>query len=86
MICSDLRNMDKIATESLDFLLFIYHFTESNFRNRIEVVKNVSKTRELPVLVISLVSDKNNGFSSFVDDDVAVSLPGQEGILEIDIQ
>lgn len=86
VICSDLRNMDKIATESLDFLLFIYHFTESNFRNRIEVVKNVSKTRELPVLVISLVSDKNNGFSSFVDDDVAVSLPGQEGILEIDIQ
>ncbi len=85
VICSDLKNMDKIATESLDFLIFIYHFTETNFPNRIEEVKNVSKTRKLPVLVSSLVSDKNNGFSSFVDDDVVVSLPRKEGILEIDI-
>ncbi len=86
VICSDLRNMDKIATESLDFLIFIYHFTESNFPNRIEVVKNVSKTRKLPVLVSSLVSDRNNGFSSFVDGDIVVSLPSKEGILEIDIR
>jgi hypothetical protein len=37
------------------------------------------------VLVSSLVSDKNSGFSSFVEGDVVVSLSGREGILEVEI-
>lgn len=86
VICSDLRRMDKISTNSLDFLVFVYHFTDSNFSRVMRLVKNVSKARRLPILASSLVSDKNHGFSSFVNRDVVVSLSGQEGILEIEIQ
>jgi len=85
-ICYDLAHMDKIPTGGLDFLLWIYHFTEDNFPRRIQMVKDISRTRGLPVLVSSLVSDKNSGFSSFVDGDVVASLPRQEGILEVEIE
>jgi len=85
-ICYDLAHMDKIPTGGLDFLLWIYHFTEDNSPRRIQMARDVSRSRGLPVLVSSLVSDKNNGFSSFVDGDVVVSLPRQEGILEVEIE
>jgi predicted amidohydrolase len=84
VICCDLAHMDKIPTDNLDFLLFVYHFTEDNFPRVIGAVKEVSKARGLPVLASSLVSDKNNGFSSFTDGDVIVSLSDQEGILEVE--
>lgn len=86
VICLDLPHIDTIPTDDLDFVLFIYHFTDNNFTRVIQVVKDVSKARRLPVLVSSLVSDKNSGFSSFVDGDVVVSLPRQEGILEVEIE
>jgi predicted amidohydrolase len=85
VICSDLRHIDEISTDGLDFILFVYHFTDDNFPRVIGEVKNVSQTRGLPVLVSSLVSDKNSGFSSFVEGDVVVSLSGREGILEVEI-
>jgi len=85
VICSDLRHIDEIPTNSLDFILFIFHFTNNNFTRVMRMVKNLSKARELRVLVSSLVSDKNIGFSSFVDGDVIISLPRQEGILEVEI-
>jgi len=86
VICSDLRQMDKIPTNCLDFLIFVYHFTDSNFSRVISEIKNVSKARKLPVLASSLVSDENNGFSSFVNGNVVVSLPRQEGVLEVEIE
>jgi predicted amidohydrolase len=86
VICFDLPHMDKIPTDNLDFILFIHHFTDNNFTRVMQEVKSVFKARELRVLVSSLVSDKNIGFSSFVDGDVVVSLPRQEGILEVEIE
>lgn len=86
VICYNLPHMNKIPTENLDFLLFVYHFTEDNFPRVIGAVKEVSTTRGLRVLSSSLVSDKNNGFSSFVDGDLIVSLSEQEGILEVEIE
>jgi len=86
VICYDLPHIDKIPTVYLDFLLFIYHFTEDNFSRVIQTVKEVSKARGVQVLTSSLVSDKNNGFSSFVNGDVVVSLPREEGILEVEIE
>jgi predicted amidohydrolase len=86
LICYDLEHMDKIPTDNLDFLLFIYHFTQDNLPRVMQVVKKVSKMKELPLLASSLVSDRNNGFSSFVYGDVTVSLPEQEGILEVEIE
>jgi len=85
VICSDIRHMNKIPTDGLDFLAFIYHFTDNNFPGVMSSARNVSKERKLPVLVSSLVSDRNNGFSSFVNSDVVVSLSKLEGILEIEI-
>jgi len=85
-ICYDLPHMDKIPTEVLDFLVFVYHFTEENFSRVMQVIKEVSRTRGLRVLASSLVSDKNNGLSSYVDGDVIVSLSTREGILEVEIE
>jgi predicted amidohydrolase len=86
VICHDLRHMDEISTENLDFLLFVYHFTESNFPRVIKEVKEVSVARKLRVLASSIVSDMNNGCSSFVDGQVVVSLSDQEGVLELEIE
>jgi len=85
-ICYDLAHIDKIPTDNLAFLLFIYHFTEDNFPRVMGAVKEISKTRRLKVLASSLVSDQNNGFSSYVDGDVVVSLSNREGILEVEIE
>jgi hypothetical protein len=86
VICYDFAHMNEIPTDNLDFLLFVYHFTEDNFPRVVGELKEVSKARGLRVLASSLVSDKNNGFSSFVDGDVIVSLSDQEGILEVEIE
>ena len=86
VICSDMRHIDKTPTDGLDFFLFIFHFTPDNFDRVIGQVKQVSNTRNIRVLVSSLVSDKNSGYSSFVAGDVIVSLPSQEGILEIELE
>ena len=86
VICHDLPHMNEISTKDLDFILFIYHFTENNFPRIIEEIKEVSVTRRLQVLASSLVSDMNNGFSSFIDGHVIVSLSDQEGILEVEIE
>lgn len=86
VICYDLPHMDEIPTDNVDFLLFIYHFTDDNFSRVMQEVKKVSKARGLRVLASSLVSDKNSGLSSFVDGDVIVSLPRREGILEVEIE
>jgi predicted amidohydrolase len=85
VVCFDLPHMDQIPTQGLDFLLFIYHFTRENLSRVLPLVRDVSRARGLPVLASSLVSDKNDGFSSYVNGDVVVSLPRQEGILEVEI-
>ena len=86
VICYDLPHVDRIPTDNLDFLVFIYHFTEENLARVMGLVKQVSRTRSLRVLASSLVSDRNNGCSSYVDGDVVVSLPSREGILEVEIE
>lgn len=85
LICYDLPHLNAIPTEGLHFLLFIYHFTEKNFSRVAGEIKEVSFSRKLPVLACSLVSDMNNGFSSYVNGHVIVSLSNQEGILEVDM-
>lgn len=85
IICSDIRRVDEISTEDLDFVVFVYHFTEENYRRVISEAKNVAKERNLPILASSWVSDKNNGFSSYIDAEKIISLPAVEGILEIEL-
>lgn len=85
LICSDIRQMDKIPTDGLDFLVFVYHFTKENFERVISQVKAVSRERHIPIVASSLVSDKNNGFSSIVNNEIVASLSDKEGILEIEL-
>lgn len=85
LICYDLPHISEIPTDHLDFLLFIYHFTENNFARVIDEVKAVSQARNLRVLASSLISDMNNGFSSYIDGQDVVSLSNTEGILEVEI-
>lgn len=85
LICSDIRQMDKISTDGLDFLVFVYHFTEENFERVISQVKAVSKERHILIVASSLVSDKNNGRSSIVAGEIVASLSDKEGILEIEL-
>lgn len=85
LICYDLRHVDRITTEDLDFLAFVYHFTDENFPRLMSMLKEVSRARGLPILASSLVSDVNNGHSSYVVGEAVVTLPNQEGILEVEV-
>ena len=85
LICYDLPHITSISTDHLDFLLFIYHLTEENLARVMGEIKVISRERSLPVLVSSLVSDKNNGFRSFICRDTVISLANQEGILEVNL-
>ena len=86
LIYYDLPHTDSIPTDHLGFLLFIYHFTQENLAHVMGAIQEVSKERSLIVLASSLVSDKNNGFSSYVNCDTVISLSSHEGVLEIDIE
>lgn len=46
-----------------------------------KIVKEVKK----PILVSSILSDKNIGFSTYIDENKTRSLSGYEGILELEI-
>jgi len=83
-ICFDFAHLDQFPTHDLDFLLFIYHFTQQNHARVLEEVKKASQSRSLPVLVSSLVSDQNNGCSAYVEGDKVISLSEREGILEVE--
>jgi predicted amidohydrolase len=85
IICSDIRRMNTISTDSLDFIVFVYHFTHENFKRVTDELKAVSRERLLPIVVSSLVSDKNAGFSSLVNGQTIASIPDKEGILEIEL-
>ena len=85
IICTDLRYIEKIPTAGLDFLLFIFHFSDYNFDKAMNDVKKISFERNIPIIISSLVSDKNIGHSSYVNNNTVISLPSDEGILEIEI-
>lgn len=85
IICTDLRHIEEIPTDNLDFIIFIFHFTKNNFEKVIQEVKNISLERKIQVIISSLVSDKNIGFSSYVNNNTVVALPNCEGILEIEL-
>jgi len=85
LICCDLPHWEQIQTDGLDFILFIYHFGTANLSKVTSEVKHFSRVRNIRILVSSLVSDQNIGYTSYVDNDVVVSLPEQEGILEVEI-
>ncbi len=85
VICTDLRFIEQITTDGLDFLCFIFHFTLNNYEKVIATLKEVSQTRKLPILTSSLVSDQNIGESCYINGEIVVALPRMEGILEIEI-
>lgn len=51
----------------------------------LSMLKEFVKKRKIPILASSLVSDKNNGFSTYIDQYKIISLSNYEGILEIDL-
>ncbi|NLY92063.1 MAG: hypothetical protein GX081_10740 [Firmicutes bacterium] len=85
IICTDLRFIERIPTVGLDFILFIFHFSDYNLASTLEEVKKISVERSIPVLISSLVSDQNIGFSSYIDKNSVISLSSEEGILEIEL-
>jgi predicted amidohydrolase len=84
-ICMDFKHWKSVETEDVDFVLFIYHFTNENYEKRIIELKKFVSERKIPVLASSLVSDKNNGFSTYINENTIISIPELEGILEIEI-
>lgn len=85
IICSDLRQIGKIPTAGLDFLLFIFHFSGVNLAPTLQDLKRIAGERGVPVIVSSLVSDRNIGFSSYIEKSRVISLADEEGILEIEV-
>lgn len=84
-ICMDLKYWTSIETDDADFILFIYHFTKENYENRIIELKEFIKQRKIPVLASSLVSDKNCGFSTYIDKNIIISISDTKGILEVEL-
>ncbi|GFZ31413.1 hypothetical protein CSC2_19390 [Clostridium zeae] len=84
-ICKDFNHWRSIETSDLDFVLFIYHFTNENYEKRIIELKEFVSERKIPVLASSLVSDKNNGFSTYINEGTVVSISELEGILELEL-
>ncbi|MBK1813816.1 hypothetical protein JHL18_24665 [Clostridium sp. YIM B02505] len=84
-ICMDFKHWKSIETNDLDFILFIYHFTSENYEKRIEELKEFVRERKIPVLASSIVSDNNNGFSTYINESTIISLSELEGILEIEL-
>lgn len=85
IICSDMRHIDTFNLANIKFIVFVYHFTEESLNRVISDLKVVSKKYDIPIIVSSLVSDKNIGYSSYINQQTIVSLPSKEGILEIEI-
>lgn len=85
VICTDLRVIDKISTTEADFIIFIFHFTLNNYGNVMDELITISKARRIPIIAVSLVSDKNYGHSCYINGSTVVSLGDEEGILEITI-
>jgi len=84
LICMDYKYVDNIPSDDIDFFIWIYHFTKENFSSKLNSLKEFVKIRKIPILISSLVSDKNYGFSTYIDTDRIISLSRYEGILEID--
>lgn len=85
LICMDFKYWTEIDTADLDFILFIYHFTKQNYEGKLSELKDFVKQRKIPVIASSLVSDVNNGFSTYLSENAIVTLPEVEGILEIEL-
>jgi predicted amidohydrolase len=86
IVCTDLRHMDAIPTDGLDFALWIFHFTGRNYEQAMGDFQQVARERRLPMLASSLVSDVNIGRSTCLLMDGEVSLGVREGILEVSLQ
>lgn len=85
IICSDLKEINRISTEGADFILFIFHFTVDNYEKVMTELVNISKVRGIPILTASLTSDKNYGHSCYIFSSTVISLGNEEGILEVTI-
>lgn len=86
LICFDLPHIERIPTTGLDFLLFIYHFTPRNLERVLGEAQEAARSRRLPVLVSSLVSDQNNGNSAFIRNGLTILLGEQPGIMEVELE
>ena len=85
IICSDLKYWNLLNIEDVDFLVWIYHFTKENYNKRMTELKKIIKVKKKPILVSSITSDKNIGFSTYIDQNRTISLSEDEGILELEI-
>jgi len=85
LICMDFKYVEEIPTDKVDFFVWIYHFTKENYPRMLTLLKDFVKKRAIPVLASSLISDKNCGFSTFIDTNKVISLSNFEGLLEIEL-
>jgi len=85
VICSDLREINRISTDGGDLMLYIFHFTQENHQRTMTDLMNISKERNIPILAASLTSDKNYGHSCYVCGSTVAASGNHKGILEITI-
>jgi predicted amidohydrolase len=85
LVCMDMRYQDRIDFSNLDFVLWLYHFTEANYGKKMADAQACARRAGLPLFVSSLVSDVNSGMSGAIFGERAVSLSGDAGILEIEL-
>lgn len=85
IICTDMRYIDSFDLEGLDFLVFVFHYTHKHHETVMKDLKHISSKYEMPIIVSSIVSDQNIGYSGYVKGETTISLPMIEGILEVEL-
>lgn len=85
LICMDFKFIENITSDDLDFFIWIYHFTKENYPRMLSLLKDCVRKRNIPILASSLVSDKNCGYSTYIDNNKIISLSNFEGLLEIEL-
>ncbi|MCA1899417.1 MAG: hypothetical protein LDL50_01785 [Chloroflexi bacterium] len=63
-----------------------FPFTPQNLERVLGEARQAARSRRLPLLVSSLVSDQNNGNSAFIRNGLTVLLGEQPGIMEVEIE
>lgn len=85
VMSNDVWHLEEFISPSLDFLVFMFHFTDATYTQTMPLLKQIAHTRNLRILVSSFIDDNHSGQSAVVYRNAVVALPRQEGILNVEI-
>lgn len=82
ILCNDLKQVDSLPADDLDFLVWAFNFTQANLAAAMASARAISQQYGLPLFVCSPVGDRSIGHSAYINGSLRLSLRDREGILE----